>query len=386
MAETTTIASAFFFFALAIAGCIYALAAAAVVRRFSGGRGATPDRFPGVTVLKPLAGIAPGLYEDLASFCDQDYPGPVQILFGVQDAADAAVAVTRRLIAERPGRDLELVIDPSVGGSNPKVANLVRLEARIRREVVILADADIGVGPDYLRETIAALEQADVGAVTYLYRGVARGGVWARLMSMGIDYHFLPNVLVGLRLGLARPCFGATIAMRRETLAAIGGFRAFASHIADDNAIGEAVRATGMKVAIPRFVLTHSCAERTAADLVRHELRWARTVRAVDALGYAGSVVTHPLPFALVAAALTGFGVLGSAIVALAIACRLVLQLQVDHTLQVRSRRWWLGPARDLLAFAVNVAGFFVDVVTWRGRRYRVRPDGTLIAVGQPKA
>ena len=386
MAETITADLGAACLALAMAGCIYALVAVAAVRRFGGDSGPPPGAFPGITILKPLSGLEPGLYDDLASFCDQDYPGPVQVLFGVQDAADAAVEVVERLIAEWPGRDLELIAHAPARGANPKVANLVGLEPRIRHEVVLLADADIAVARNYLRETVSALGLPNVGAVTFLYRGVARGGIWARLASMSIDYHFLPGVLVGLGFGLARPCFGSTIALRRDTLAGIGGFHAFVDYLADDYAIGEAVRGAGMKVAIPSLILAHSCPEQNAAELLRHELRWARTIRAVNGLGYAGSVVTHPLVFALFGTALTGFGVLGMTMVVVAIACRLVLQLQVDHTLRVRSDRWWLGPARDLLAFGVYLAGFFVEVVSWRGRSYRVRPDGTLIAVGEPKA
>jgi len=386
MAETYIAWIAIASLVVAAAGCVYALGAAMVVRGFAGDSGVLPAALLGVTVLKPLSGAEPGLYEDLASFCEQDYGGPVQILFGVQDSADPAIGVVERLIAQRPGRDLELVRHAPGRCSNPKVANLVALEQRIRHEVVVIADADIAVPRNYLAETMATLALPGVGAVTCLYRGVARGGVWAVLASMGIDYHFLPNVLVGLRLGLAHPCFGSSIALRRETLAAIGGFSAFADFIADDNAIGQAVRTTGSKVAIPPPILAHSCAEQSAGELLRHELRWSRTVRAVDAWGSAGSIVTHPLPFALAGAALTGFGVVGGAMIAAAIACRLVLQLQVDHTLHVSSKRWWLGPARDLLAFGIHVASFFVDVVSWRGARYKVGPDGTLTALGEPKA
>jgi ceramide glucosyltransferase len=385
MMETVIAGAGLVCLVLAGMGCIYALAAAAAVRGFSSDGGQPPTTFPGVTILKPLAGAEPGLYDDLTSFCDQDYRGPVQILFGVQDGDDAAVGVVERLIAERPGRHLGLVVHGAARGANPKIANIAALERSMRHELVILADADIAVEPGYLRETIAALGAPSVGAVTHLYRGVARAGIWSRLASMGIDYHFLPGVIVGLKLGLARPCFGSTIALRRDTLAAIGGFVRFADHLADDNAIGEAVRALGMRVAIPSMVLAHSCTERSAAELVRHELRWARTVRAVDAAGFAGSLVTHPLPFALLGAALTGFGALGVASLTAAIACRLALQLQVDHALKVRSDRWWLEPLRDLLAFGVYIASFLVDVVSWRDRRYRVRSDGTLIALGEPK-
>jgi ceramide glucosyltransferase len=138
-----------------------------------------------------------------------------------------------------------------------------------------------------------------VGLVTCLYRGEAHGGLWARLAAMAIDYRFLPDVLVGLALGLARPCFGSTIALRRETLRAIGGFDAFVEQLADDYAIGAAVRAAGLTVAIPPLIVRHGFSERTAFELLRHELRWARTLRAASPAGYAGLAITHPLPCAL---------------------------------------------------------------------------------------
>lgn len=373
------------FLGLAGVGCVYTLAAALAVRRLEGEAAAAPVSFPGITLLKPLRGAEPELDAKLASFCAQDYPGPVQILFGVQDANDPAVAVVLRLIAEHPGADLQLRVSAHPAGPNPKIATLVGLQSHCRHEVVVLSDSDVSVPPTYLLRTVAALAQPGVGLVTCLYRGVPVAGPWARLSSMAIDYHFLPSVLVGLALRMARPCFGSTIAMRRETLERIGGFAAFLGRLADDHAIGEAVRALGLRVAIPRWLVTHACPERSAAELWSHELRWARTLRAVNPAGYAGSVVTHPLPLALVGALLDGFGPIGAAVAAAAIACRLVLQLQVDHTLRLGTSRWWLGPARDLLAFAVYIASFFVDVVSWRGRRYRVGADGTLVPIVEPK-
>ena len=363
---------------VAAGGSLYALAAATAVRGFSGDRGATPEAWPGVTLLKPVAGDAPGLYANLLSFCDQDYSGPTQTLFGVHDPDDPAIAIIERLISERSTRNLELVVHTPEHRQNPKVANLAGLEARIRHEVVVIADADIHVARDYLRHVVEALTPAGVGAVTCLYRGVPRGGIWAQLASMGIDYHFLPGVVLGLRLGLARPCFGSTVALTRATLESIGGFNAFAGYLADDYAIGEAIRARHLKVAIPASILDHDCAERSARELLRHELRWARTLRAVEPVGYAGSIITHPLPFAMLAAALTGFGSVGWIAIAAALGCRLVLELQVDHTLGSSPKRAWLGPVRDLLAFAVYVASFFVDVVRWGGQRYRIAASGAI--------
>ena len=374
------------FLVLAATGCVYALIATAAMRRFPGEDASEATAFPSITILKPLHGAELGLHDKLASFCDQDYPGPVQILFGVQDANDPAVAVVDRLIAERPGADLQLLVSTRPAGPNPKVATLIGLQGRIRHDIVVLSDSDVSVERNYLARTVATLAQPGVGLVTCLYRGTPVPSLWARLASMAIDYDFLPNVLVGLALGLARPCFGSTIAMRRETLERIGGFDAFLEYLADDNAIGEAVRGIGMRVAIPRWIVEHACPERSFMELWSHELRWARTLRAVSPAGYAGMVITHPLPFALLGASLNGLGALGGGSIVAAIACRLVLQLQVDHTLHVSTSRWWLGPARDLLAFVVYVASFFVDVVSWRGQRYKVRADGTLVSVVEPKA
>ena len=364
---------------LAAGGCLHALAAASCVRRF---RTEVPEplaEHPGVTILKPLHGAEAGLYENLASFCEQDYAGPAQLIFGAHDPHDSAVPVVGQLIADHPGHDLALCITSASRGPNPKIANLMGMESRIRHDIVVIADSDIAVPRDYLARTVAALGRPGVGLVTYLYRGEVRGGLWARLAAMAIDYHFLPNVLVGLAMGLARPCFGATIAMKRETLAAIGGFDAFLAHLADDNAIGEAVRRAGLTVAIPPLVVRHTCAERDAGELLRHELRWARTLRAASPWGYAGLLTTHPLPFAILGALLSARPLEGALMIAAAIACRLVLQRQVDHALGVRSNSGWLGPARDLLAFGVHFASFFVGVVSWRGHRYKVRADGTLV-------
>ena len=376
---------AMFCLAVAVAGCAYALAAAVAVRRFGAGSVPTASVFPGVTILKPLRGAEPHLYDNLVSFCNQDYPGPVQVLFGVQEPTDPSIAVVKRLVADCPDRDLELVIHSNACGPNPKVANLVGMQDRIRHDLVILADSDISVAPDYLARLVAALNAPGVGLVTCLYRGEPQADVWSRLDSMAIDYHFLPDVLVGLAFGLARPCFGSTIALRRQTLVAMGGFEAFLDRLADDNAMGEAVRAAGMRVAIPHFMVVHASPVRSAGELWRHELRWARTVRAVSPLGYTGLGLTHPLPFALLGAWLSGIGALGAIIIAASIACRLVLQVQVDHTLRVRLNRWWLGPVRDLLSFVIYAAGFFVSVVSWRGIHYKVSADGTLTPLGEPK-
>jgi ceramide glucosyltransferase len=198
---------------------------------------------------------------------------------------------------------------------------------------------------------------------------------------MAIEYGFLPSVVLGLAAGLARPCFGSTIALRREVLERIGGFEAFADHLADDNAIGEAVRNLGYKVAIPTMTVTHLCAERSLRELLVHEIRWARTIRSVTGSGFAGTVVTHPLPFALLGAAVLGPSWPAVGAVMAVLVCRFLLGFLVDQALKGKTAGWWLMPLRDMLSFFVFCASFFVGSVTWRGRRFHVGADGMLLPV-----
>jgi ceramide glucosyltransferase len=360
---------------LAGLGCVYLIAAAILVGRFARGAApAHPMTAPSVTVLKPLHGAEPGLFENLASFCVQDYPGPVQIVCGVQDPSDAAVAIVEQLRSIQPARDIDLVVDATVHGSNRKVCNLVNMAPRIRHEVVVVADSDMRVDPGYLSRVVAALERPGVDAVTCLYVGVAVPGIWARLSVLAINAHFLPSVVLGLALGIARPCFGSTIALRRATLDAIGGFAPFVDRLDDDYAIGEALRVRGCRIAIPPFALAHMCTPMLLRELWRQELRWGRTIRSIDPAGYAGSIVAHPLPLALIAIVLGActpafLPAIGLALAA--IGCRMALLRQVGRAYDLPPQPYWLVPARDLLSFVLFVLSFLGRDVHWKGRRYR---------------
>jgi ceramide glucosyltransferase len=322
-----------------------------------------------------LHGNEPGLLENLGSFCAQDYPGDIQIVCGVQHTGDGAVAVVERLRELNPDYHLDLVVDAKVRGLNRKVSNLVNMAPRIRHEVVVLADSDIRVDAGYLCRVIAALEQPGVGAVSCLYYGVALTGVWARLAALLINAQFLPSVVVALAFGLAHPCFGSTLALRRGALTAIGGFEPFVDCLADDYAMGAALRAQGCNVAIPRFAVAHVCTQTSLRELWQHQLRWARTIRSIDPIGYAGTLVSHPVPWALIAV-LLGAGstaLLPAVAVAIAaIACRMVVLRQVERAYRLPSQPHWLVPACDLLSFAVFAISFLNWEVSWRGHRFRM--------------
>lgn len=364
--------------ALAIVGSAYLVFAASLVRKLR--RRVVPalQSHQGVTILKPLCGAEPGLETNLASFCTQVYPGPVQIVCGVNEGSDPAVAVVRQLVTKFPQADIELVVGGSLHGANRKISQLMHMATRARHDLIVLSDSDIRVDQTYLRQLVAALAEPGVGLVTCLYRGSSDAGLWSRLAAMAINHHFLPNVLVGLELGLARPCFGSTIALKAATLDRIGGFGPFANQLADDYAIGKAVRDLGLRVAVPPLLVEHTCFNETWPALVRRETRWARTVRLIDPAGHAGSIITHPLPFALAGAALEGFGITGLGIIALALVCRVLAPIQIGRVAGSREVSLWLTPLRDLLSFVIFLASLLPGPIAWRGQRYTVGSNGTL--------
>jgi ceramide glucosyltransferase len=369
---------------VAVAGCGFLLTATILVARAAG---STPrpraGAAPAVTVLKPLHGHEPGLLDNLDSFCSQDYPGPIQVVFGVQDSRDGAVAVVEQLQKTQAGRDLDLVIETKAHGLNRKVSNLVNMAPRIRHNIVVLADSDMRVDSDYLSRVTTALDEPGVGAVTCLYYGVPLVGMWSSLSALAINAHFLPGVVFGLTLGLARPCFGSTLALRRQTLGEIGGFIAFVDCLADDYAMGAALRARGHTISIPPFAVAHMCTEASAHEFWRHELRWARTIKSIDPLGYAGSILAHPLPWALIAALLGAGSTAFLPAIAIALAsigCRMTLLRQVERAYALPPQAYWLVPARDLLSFILFVVSFFGRDVSWKGHRYRMLAGGSWVS------
>ncbi|HEY1862592.1 MAG TPA: bacteriohopanetetrol glucosamine biosynthesis glycosyltransferase HpnI [Roseiarcus sp.] len=346
----------------------------------------TPTTWPDVSILKPLFRAEERLFENIETYFNQDYPGKIQYVFGVQDSSDSAIPVVKSLIAQYPGLDLQLVVNGAAHGANRKVSNLINMAQVARHPVIVVSDSDVAVEPSYLCILAAELTQPRVGVVTCLYRGLPCSGFWSRLSSMAVDDHFLPATILGLALGLARPCIGATIALTQETLVRIGGFEAVADQLADDYGIGKAVRQAGLRVVLPGMLVAHSLAEKSVSDVIRHELRWARTIFTVDPVGYIGSGFTHALPLALIGAALRGFDALGLATIFTALTCRLFLKYRLTREFDLPNPDYALLVARDILSFIVYFASFWSTRVTWRGQDFAVARDGTLLATAEPRA
>jgi ceramide glucosyltransferase len=325
-------------------------------------------------VLKPLHGDEPMLEEALASFCAQDYPG-FQIVFGVQSADDTAIPVVRRLRRRFPQLDMELVVDPTTHGLNRKIGNLINMFPSARHNLLVVSDSDMHASPDYLSLVADALAVPGTGLVTTLFSGLpARDGLTGQLGASYITQSFAAGALMARGLG-RQDCMGATMALTRETLMRIGGFPALSPFVADDAVLGAKVRDLGKRVALAGSVPATTVGEGSFAALFRHELRWARTIRAVEPLGFAVSVIQFPAFWALLTMIMTGGATWAIGLWAAAILWRGVLGLSIERAMGGARTPIWLPALRDVLSMAVLLAAYMGDEVAWRGHVLRTDED-----------
>jgi ceramide glucosyltransferase len=263
------------------------------------------EEWPPITVLKPLHGDEPLLEQALASVCTQDYP-EFQVVFGVQDVADTALPVVARLRRRFPTCDIAVVVDPTRHGANGKVSNLINMLPRAKHAVLVIADSDLHVQPDYLARLAEALATRGTGLVTTLYTGLPAARRLAQLLgATQITHSFLPGAVLARAMG-RQDCLGATMVLRRATLALVGGLDALVNHLADDQVLGRRVAALGMAVRLAATVPATTVPEARLRDLLRHELRWARTIRALEPAAFAASVLQYPLFWGALAVVLSG--------------------------------------------------------------------------------
>ena len=347
----------------------------------AGGSGST-QALP-VSILKPLKGIDPEIYEGFRSHCLQDYP-EYEIVFGVSDPADPAVASVERLKQEFPERAIQLVVCPNILGPNVKVSNLEQMVRAARHEYLIVNDSDIRVERDYLQRVVAPLADEHVGMVTCLYRGVAAPTLGSQLEALGISTDFSAGVLAaqliegGLSFGL-----GSTLAFRRRDLNQIGGFRSIVEFLADDYELGHRIAGLGLKVTLSDVVVETHLPAYDFGGYLAHQMRWARGVRDSRLGGYIGLIATFGLMWALLNLILAWAAVWSWAVLGLVLLLRMMVVLTVGKSVLKDSQlpgQLWLLPLRDLTAVGVWIASFWGHTVTWRGDRFELR-KGRLIRI-----
>jgi ceramide glucosyltransferase len=361
----------------------YVTAIIAAIRFFRRARAKQlPEFTPPVSLLKPVRGVDFGSDINFASFCVQDYP-EYEILFCVNEMSDAAVPVIQKVMKDFPARRIRILSNAPQIGSNRKINNLALLTREAKYEILLQTDGDVRVGPNYIRELIAPFVDPAVGVASCFYRAIAQDSFWAELEAVGTASDFVAGALVAEWKEGITFALGASVGTTKTWLAKIGGYEAIANLLADDYELGNRVHQAGGKVLLCREPVWTMYAAQGVKGFWDHQVRWARTVRLCRPASFIGLLFTHGLPWALLAATVAPSASIATAYLLAYVVFRSVMAWVVgiwginDDVLR---RRFWLIPVRDLLNFAVWLAGFASNRVTWGGLEY-VMKDGKMMEV-----
>lgn len=339
---------------------------------------------PPITILKPICGIDGDVYENLASFCQQDYP-KYQLIFAVLEREDPGIEIVQKVIHDFPDLDIQLIIGEATTtiGANRKVSNLVNAFTKAKYDILVIADSDIRVGRDYLQRVIQPLKAENVGIVTCLYRSLAQGLV-ATLEALGTATEFQAGVLVSRQLEGVKFALGQTIVIRKNVLEAIGGFTAISDYLADDFQLGYLSAQAGYQVVLSDFVVEHVLATTTLVDSFKRLIRWARGVRVSRPWGYLGLIFTHGTATSLLFLIATGGSTLGWVVLAITWTIRLIMAwiIGVNILNDPQAKKIiWLVPLRDIISFAIWLYSFMGNTIEWRGRRLKLTKSGKLVQI-----
>ena len=348
------------------------------------GAGTFPDdgERPPITILKPLCGIEPDLHANLRSFCTQDYPR-FQLVFGVRDPLDTALAIVDQLVAEFPALPISVVINPRLYGDNFKNSNLMNMLEVAQHDILVIADSDAKVRPDYLGRVTAPLRTPHVGLVSSIYRALPSPTLWSRLGAMYVNDWFMPSVLLAWLFGHENYASGQTLCLRRATLDAIGGLRPIANHLADDYRLGELVRSLGLKIVLSSYEVQTRHHEPSLRSLINHQVRWMRTLQVLRPLSFRFIFLSFSLPLALLGMLLSFRATPVAGVTWTLFGCTLAAQLLLHSPHQRRPSLAWLAdvaliPARDLILCWTWLRTFFVSRVIWRGSEFDVDSQGVM--------
>lgn len=376
----------YIFFVLWLAAVIYYFLSAYCLRSFlnRGSLKGHPALLPPMSVMKPVKGADEDTAENLRSFIIQDYPA-YQVVFGIADEDDPAREVIERLIAEIPGRDVSLVISGRGWGENQKISNLLNMYPHAKYDILVIADSDMLVGPDYLARVAEGFGDESVGLVTCPYRGARPRDIGAALEALTINSDFLPSVTVAERLEGLSFALGATMAVRREAISRIGGFQALAGYLADDYQLGNKVKKAGYGLRLIPYLVDSVQRRESFSGYFMHQLRWGRTYRACRPASYFLSVLTKGTAFALLFLAATGFGFAGWLVLLADLTIRFNQALYMESIMMKGPgvfRYYWLLPVKDVLSFVIWALSFTGRTVSWKGVRFMVDSDGRMKRAG----
>jgi len=340
------------------------------------------QKWPPVTILKPICGREKNQRANLRSACLQDYP-EFQVVFSVQDSNDPVIPLLKEIEREFGPERASVVIKDDRLGPNGKINNLLGGLSRARHDILVISDSDVRLEPDYLKAIVAPLADPEVGCVCTLYKATCADRWFERLELLTFNADFMPSVVFAYVSGASKFCLGPSLALRRTVLKEIGGFEALADYLVEDYEIGRRIWTSGKKIAIVNYFIDIVIDLKRPVEWWNHQVYWDQNTRAARPLGFFASVLTRSVPFAVFFAVSRLGDAVGLAVLAGALGLRLVTAALImgwGFRDGEGLRSLALLPLRDVFALVTWFLAFAKRAVVWRGQTFTLTDDGRLVA------
>jgi ceramide glucosyltransferase len=353
--------------------------------RATGSGHSLPDSaLPAVSLLKPVHGLETCLAENLESFFLQDYPH-YEILFAADEPDDAALPLVREICARYPKVPSRILVTGNPPWPNPVAYGFHRMSEVAEHQILVTSDSDVAVFPHYLRAVVVPLLNPEIGMVTCLYRGKNAGGFCSGLSAIGMSVEMtcgvlVANLLEGMKFGL-----GPTIAVRKDSVASIGGYESLGDYYANDFMIGNLIDKAGFRVVLSDHVIDHVVPPMSFASMWSNQIRWAKSTRYSRPKGHLGSGLIFAVPYGILgcgSALLLGRPALAFSLLGAALLNRVIEGWVVGWGIVRDPQAWrapWLYPIRDLLGFIVWCASYLGSRSVWGDRHYKLLAEGRIV-------
>ncbi len=367
-----------------IGGSVYSILSVwTVIRFFTRSRSdlKTTSRFkPPVTVLKPVRGLEKDLKSSLGSICTQDYP-KYQVVYSVQDPEDPAFPILEEIQEEVGSERVSVVISTVQAGANGKVNNLLGAIEQARHEIIIISDSDTHLRPDYIESIVAPLSNLDVGCVCTLFK-VTRADRWFEKMELlTINADFIPSVIFAEVTGASNACLGPSLAIGRGTLQELGGLESLTDYLVEDYELGRRVWTSGKKMTLLPYLIDVVVDLENWHQWWNHQVYWDQNTYLAQPWPFIATILIRAVPFALLFAIARGGDTLGLAVLAGAIALRLLTAAITLKRLGDTEGLWslYLLPLRDTVGLIFWLLAFTKRTVVWRGVEFRLTGNGKMV-------
>ena len=335
--------------------------------------------FPAISILKPLKGLEEDLFDNLESFCIQDYP-EYEIVCSLQDPNDPAYKVAQKIKDRFPDKNISIITEPCNEGLNPKVNNLIPAYRRAKYPYILISDSNVKVDKNYLKSIAKPLEDPQVGLISNLIRGMGGKTLGSLFENLHLNSFILGNVcLLNKYLGI-QCVVGKSMLMRKKDLEAIGGLRAFKDVLAEDHLIGQGIKERGQKVIVSNYMVNNTNDYWEIRKFMNRHTRWGKMRWKLGGVKYFSELIINPVFISCLPLLLWGPRMetlsMSLSVFLIKVLGNYYLGRKIKTSLNPLA--YLLSPVKDLLIGLIWFIPLGSDTVVWRGNRYQIGRDTML--------